>query len=168
MADFEVTRSTTIAAAPTRVHSLIDDFHQWRRWSPWEDVDPELRREYSGPDSGVGARYAWEGNRKAGKGEMEILGSTPERIDVRLTFEKPWKANNQVAFELTPAGETTGVTWRMSGTTRGFAAVFNRFVSMDRMVGGDFEKGLARLKAAAEAGPAEGEASEPSSPVNPA
>ncbi len=150
MADFEVVRSTTIAAEPDRVHGLIDDFHQWRRWSPWEDVDPALRRDYSGPDSGVGARYAWEGNRKAGKGEMEILGSTPERIDVRLTFEKPWKATNRVAFELTPAGDTTGVTWRMTGTNTGFAALFSRFVSMDRMVGGDFDRGLARLKAAAE------------------
>jgi uncharacterized protein YndB with AHSA1/START domain len=153
MADFEVVRSTTIAASPERVHDLIDDFHAWRAWSPWEDVDPDLKREYSGADSGVGAKYAWEGNRKAGKGSMEIVASAPERIDLRLVFEKPWNATNQVAFELTPSGSSsTDVTWRMSGTTRGFAALFSRFFSMDRMVGKDFEKGLARMKAAAESG----------------
>jgi uncharacterized protein YndB with AHSA1/START domain len=151
MGDFEVVRSTTIAASPERVHGLIDDFRFWRAWSPWEEVDPNLKRDYSGPESGVGAKYAWEGNRKAGKGGMEITSSTPERIELRLTFEKPWKATNQVAFELTPSGgTTTDVTWRMLGTTTGFAALFSKVVSMDRMVGKDFERGLARLKAAAE------------------
>jgi hypothetical protein len=151
MGDFEVVRSTTIAAPPERVHGLIDDFHAWRAWSPWEDVDPDLRRDYSGPDSGVGAKYAWEGNRKAGKGNMEIVASTPELVEVRLQFEKPWKATNQTLFELAPSGDgATGVTWRMRGRTTGVAALFSRFMSMDKMVGGDFEKGLARMKAAAE------------------
>jgi hypothetical protein len=153
MGDFEVVRSTTIAAAPERVHGLIDDFRAWRRWSPWEDVDPDLKRDYSGPESGAGARYAWEGNRKAGKGSMEIVSSTPERIDMRLVFEKPWKAINDTAFELTPTGETaTEVSWRMRGTNKGFAALFSKVFSMDRMIGKDFEKGLARMKAAAESG----------------
>src|SRR5688572_10069069 len=114
MGDFEVVRSTTIAAPPERVHGLIDDFHAWRAWSPWEDVDPDLSRDYSGPESGPGAKYAWEGNRKAGKGNMEIVSSTPELIEVRLQFEKPWKATNQTRFELAPSGhEATDVTWRM-------------------------------------------------------
>src|SRR5919106_3264503 len=124
MADFEVVRSTTIVAPAERVHGLIDDFRAWRAWSPWEDADPALRRDYSGSESGVGARYAWEGNRKAGKGNMEIVDSTPERIDIRLTFEKPWNATNAVVFSLAPAGgDATEVTWRMSGTRRGFAAL---------------------------------------------
>ena len=152
MGDFEVVRSTTVATPPERVHGLLDDFHQWRQWSPWEDVDPNLRREYSGADAGVGARYAWEGNRRAGKGNMEIVGDQPERVEVRLQFEKPWKATNRVVFELVPAGEgTTTVNWRMLGTTSGFAALFSKVVPMDKMVGKDFEKGLARLKSAAEA-----------------
>jgi hypothetical protein len=152
MGDFEVVRRTTIAAPPDRVHGLIDDFHAWRQWSPWEDVDPALQREYSGAESGVGARYAWEGNRKAGKGNMEIVGSTPEQVDVRLAFEKPWKATNDVAFVLAPTGDqATDVTWRMTGTTTGFAALFSKVVGMDRLVGKDFEKGLARMKTAAEA-----------------
>ena len=153
MADFEVVRSTSIAAPADRIHGLIDDFHAWRSWSPWEDVDPALKREYSGPSSGVGARYAWEGNRKAGKGTMEIVGSAPERIDVRLTFEKPFKATNDVAFTLVPGGDgATGVTWRMTGTQKGLAALFGKVFSMDRLVGKDFERGLTRMKAAAESG----------------
>jgi hypothetical protein len=153
MADYEVSRSTTIAAGPERVRGLIDDFHQWRAWSPWEDIDPDLQRDYSGADKGVGARYAWEGNRKAGKGNMEIVDSKPQRVEVRLTFEKPWKATNQVVFDLQPTGgETTGVTWQMRGTNKGFAALFSKVFSMDRMVGKDFEKGLDRLKSAAESG----------------
>jgi uncharacterized protein YndB with AHSA1/START domain len=154
MGDFEVTRSTTIAAPRERVHDLLDDFHQWRDWSPWEELDPNLQREYSGAESGVGARYAWEGNRKAGKGNMEIVDSTPERVGLQLTFEKPWRATNQVAFELTPAnGDGTAVTWRMNGTNKGMAALFAKVFSMDRLVGKDFEKGLAQLKAKAESPP---------------
>ena len=153
MGDFEVVRATTIAAPRERVHGLIDDFHAWREWSPWEEVDPNLKRDYSGAESGAGARYAWEGNRKAGKGSMEILSSTAERTEVRLVFEKPWKATNQVVFELTPSGDqATDVTWRMRGRTTGFAALFGRIVTMDRLVGKDFEKGLAQMKAAAERG----------------
>jgi uncharacterized protein YndB with AHSA1/START domain len=150
MGDFEVVRSRRIAVPRERVHELINDFHAWRQWSPWEDVDPDLRRDYSGAESGVGAKYAWEGNRKAGKGNMEILSSTPEQVEVRLTFEKPWKATNHVAFELNPSGDAaTDVTWRMTGRTTGVAAVFSKVVSMDRLVGKDFERGLERLDRAA-------------------
>jgi hypothetical protein len=154
MGDFEVVRSTTIAAPRERVHGLINDFHAWREWSPWEDVDPDLHRDYSGAEAGPGAKYAWEGNRKAGKGNMEITGSSPEQVDVRLQFEKPFKATNQVAFELADAGNAaTSVNWRMTGRTTGMAAVFSKFMSMDKLVGNDFEKGLAQLKAAAESSP---------------
>lgn len=151
MAEFDVVRTMTIAAEPSRVHALIDDFRQWREWSPWEDLDPNLQRQYSGADSGVGARYAWEGNRKAGKGSMEVTGSRPERVDIRLSFLKPWKATNDVAFELTPTADgSTDVTWRMHGENKGMAALFSKLFSMDKLVGKDFEKGLGRLKAAAE------------------
>jgi hypothetical protein len=152
MPDFEVVRSETIAAPAARVHGLIDDFHEWRKWSPWEEVDPNLDREYSGAEKGVGARYAWKGNRKAGQGNMEITEDTPERVTVRLTFEKPWKATNRVDFELEPAGDAqTRVNWRMTGTNSGFSSVVVRLMGgIDKMVGKDFEKGLAKLKAAAE------------------
>ncbi len=151
MSSFEFSRSTTVDAPPERVHALVDDFHEWTRWSPWEDVDPDLRRTYSGPDRGVGAHYAWAGNRKAGEGEMEITGSTPQRIDVRLTFRKPWSATNAVVFALVPKDGTTEVTWTMTGEHKGLAGMFMKVMGMERLVGKDFDKGLARLKAAAEA-----------------
>jgi hypothetical protein len=151
MSEFEVARSTTIAADPARVHGLINDFHEWTAWSPWEELDPDLSRDYSGPDTGVGARYAWQGNRKAGQGSMEIIGSTPERIDLRLLFLKPWKADNRVDFRLTSVGDAgTEVTWRMTGAHKGLGILLSKVFSMDRLVGKDFDKGLARLKALAE------------------
>jgi len=149
---FEVTRSTTIQADPARVHDLVDDFHRWTAWSPWEDLDPNLSRTYTGPSSGVGAHYAWRGNRKAGEGSMEITGSSSERIEIELAFMKPMRNTQQVEFVLTPTGSGTDVTWRMSGQHEGVMMnLFSKVVSMDRLIGKDFEKGLARLKAAAEA-----------------
>jgi uncharacterized protein YndB with AHSA1/START domain len=150
MGSFQVERSTTIAAPPERVHGLIEDFHRWREWSPWEDLDPDLKREFSGAEKGAGAHYAWEGNRKAGRGSMEISENTPDRVALRIRFEKPFKAENHIAFLLTPAGEGTDVTWRMSGEHKGVAGVFGRVMGMDRLVGRDFEKGLVQMKAAAE------------------
>ena len=152
MAAYEVVRSTTVNAPPATVHALIDDFHKWRVWSPWEDLDPHLHRIHSGPASGVGAKYAWEGNRKAGKGSMEITSSTPEAIAVALEFLKPFKAKSRVEFTLTPAGTGTTVTWRMIGEQTGVMALFGKIVPMDKLVGKDFEKGLLRLKAVAESG----------------
>ena len=119
---FEVTRSTTIQADPARVHGLINDFHEWTAWSPWEDLDPDLQRTYSDPSSGVGAHYAWKGNRKAGEGSMEITGSAADRIDIELAFLKPFRNTQQVEFVLTPAGGGTDVTWRMAGRARGHDA----------------------------------------------
>ncbi len=150
MSAFEMARSTHIAADPARVHALVNDFRGWREWSPWEDVDPDLHREYSGADSGVGAHYAWSGNRKAGSGSMEIVRSDAEEIGVRLSFLKPWKATNDVRFVLLPSNSGTDVTWHMSGEQSGIAALFGKVFSMDKLLGKDFEKGLARLKAAAE------------------
>ena len=149
---FEVTRSTSIAADPARVHDLIDDFHEWTAWSPWEDVDPDLQRTYSGAVSGVGAHYAWKGNRKAGEGSMEIIGSGPDRIEIELAFLKPFRNTQQVEFQLTPTSTGSDVTWRMAGEHGGLLmTLFSKVVSMDRLIGKDFEKGLTRLKAVAEA-----------------
>ncbi|WP_180933863.1 SRPBCC family protein [Nocardioides ungokensis] len=151
MSHFEVSRSVTIQADPARIRGLVDDFHEWTAWSPWEDLDPALKRTYSGPDSGVGARYAWSGNRKAGRGSMEITSSSEEAIGIRLAFLKPFKATNDVDLTFVAAGAATEVTWTMRGEQTGMAAVFSKLVPMDRLVGKDFEKGLARLKAVAEA-----------------
>jgi hypothetical protein len=149
---FEVTRSTTIQADPARVHGLIDDFHHWTQWSPWEDIDPSLARTYTGPSSGVGAHYGWKGNRKAGEGWMEITGSAPDRVEIDLSFMKPMRSTQQVEFVITPTSGGSDVTWRMSGQHEGLMmTLFSKVMSMDKLIGKDFEKGLARLKTAAEA-----------------
>ncbi len=150
MSAYEVVRSTTVEADPTRIHALVNDFHEWTAWSPWEDIDPNLQRTYSGPSSGVGARYAWKGNRKAGEGSMEIAGSTARRVDIDLAFVKPFASTSKVSFELRPTGPATEVTWRMTGETTGLWRVVSKVFPMDRLVGKDFEKGLARLKGVAE------------------
>ncbi|MCW2710014.1 MAG: transcriptional regulator [Marmoricola sp.] len=152
MVGYSVERSITVNAPAHRVHGLVDDFHNWTQWSPWEDLDPALRRTYIGPDKGVGAHYAWSGNRKAGSGSMEITGSAPEAIEVTVSFLKPFKATNLTTFQLQPSGPGTEVRWVMTGEQRGPMVLFGKFVSMDRMIGPDVEKGLARLKAAAEDG----------------
>lgn len=151
MGTYVVSRSITIDVAPGEVHALVDDFHHWTRWSPWEDLDPQQVRHYSGPDQGVGAHYTWSGNRKAGAGSMEITGSSPTAVEVALEFLKPFRSVSQVAFELVPSGEGTEVTWRMTGDQTGLMGVVGKVMKMDRLIGPDFEKGLSRLKAVAEA-----------------
>ena len=150
MADFKVTRSIEIHATPESVRALIEDFRRWPQWSPWEDMDPELKRTYSGADKGLGARYAWDGNRKAGSGTMEIVGFSDEEVRIDLRFTRPFKQASTSLFQVRPSGHGTTATWTMSGEQRGMAAVFAKLVPMDKLIGKDFEKGLARLKAAAE------------------
>ena len=149
-AAFRIERSAAMAAPPSAAFALVNDFHRWPSWSPWEDLDPDLQRTYSGAETGVGSHYAWSGNRKAGRGSMEITSSTPDEIGLVVGFLKPVKATNQTAFMLAPSGHGTQVTWRMAGEQTGLMAVFGKFVSMDKLIGKDFEKGLAQLKAAAE------------------
>ncbi|MFD4457130.1 SRPBCC family protein [Nocardia sp. NPDC058480] len=154
MGNFEVSRHTVIAAEPARIHALIDNFHQWRQWSPWEDADPQLARTYTGPESGIGARYAWRGNRKAGAGVMEIKADAEREIGVELSFEKPFKATNFVTFTLAPVAGGTEVAWRMTGTHSGLMGVLGKVFPIDNLIGKDFDKGLARLKTIAESAPA--------------
>jgi hypothetical protein len=149
---FTVVRATTIEAPAERVRALVHDFRAWPQWSPWEDLDPNLRRTYSGPDTGVGAHYTWQGNRRAGKGSMTITGDSPEQVDVDLRFEKPFPAENHIELVLTPTKpDSTVVEWRMHGELGGVMRVFSLVRSMDAMVGPDFEKGLSSLKRVAEA-----------------
>ncbi len=151
---FRLSRAAGIQAPPEIVFALINDFQRWRAWSPWEEKDPALRRTYSDPASGQGATYAWEGNKDVGKGSMRIAESDPARkIVLNLDFEKPFEAHNMVEFALEPVGEGTQVTWTMHGPTPYFAKLIHVFIDMDKMVGKDFETGLAKLKAAAEAQP---------------
>lgn len=149
MPHFENSRSIQIAADPATVRALIEDFHEWTRWSPWEGLDPDLKRTYSGPARGVGARYAWEGNKKAGAGSMEIVRATDEEIEIELVFLKPIKARNTGQFQVTGNPEGTRVVWAMAGQRNVLLELAGRLF-LDNLIGKDFDKGLARLKAAAE------------------
>jgi hypothetical protein len=148
---FRVERSTSIQASPDRVFDLVDDFHQWGKWSPWEPLDPELRRTYSGAERGTGAVYEWEGNNKVGKGRMEIMqDARPSLVKIKLDFLKPFEAHNTAEFSMQPNADRTNITWAMYGRSPYMMKVMGIFVSMDKMVGKDFEKGLANMKAVAE------------------
>jgi len=152
MADtFTVQRSTTIDASPQQVYGHLIDFRKWPQWSPWEEMDPNASKTYSGAESGVGAQYSWKGNRKVGMGSMEITDAKQDaKIDIALEFLKPFKASNTSEFTLKQAGSGTEVTWSMTGQKTLMTRIIGIFKSMDSMVGPDFEKGLAKLKAAAE------------------
>lgn len=148
---FHVERSAVIAAPPEVVFANLDDFHQWPKWSPWEGRDPQMTREYEGAESGVGAAYHWNGNDQVGEGRMTITQSTPpSRLDIRLDFLKPFAATNQCAFELAPDAAGTRVTWTMDGKADFMTKAMTLAMSMDRMVGKDFEQGLAALKTVSE------------------
>ena len=150
---FTVTRSITINAPAEKIFPLINDFHNWGAWSPFEKMDPAMKRTMSGAEMGQGAIYAWEGNDKAGSGRMEITHATPpNNVTIQLDFTKPFPANNVVDFTLSPNGngDTTTVTWEMEGRNGYFAKLMGVFFNMDSMVGGQFDSGLQAMKAAAE------------------
>lgn len=148
---FRVERSATIQASPERIFPLLNDFHQWGKWSPWEKIDPGMKRTFGGPESGVGSSYDWEGNGKAGKGRMEITESQPSsRVLLDLDFIKPFKAHNITEFSLAPNGAGTDLKWAMYGPSPFMTKVMLVFTTMDKMVGKDFDQGLINLKREAE------------------
>ena len=148
---FRIERSATIKAAPEKVFPLINDFHQWEAWSPWEKIDPGLKRTYEGAASGKGAVYSWNGNKDVGAGRMEIVESTPaSKIVLKLDFTAPFAANNAVEFILERQGETTRITQAMYGPSPFISKLMGLFFSIDKMVGDKYEQGLASLKAIAE------------------
>ena len=148
---FSVQRATGIKAAPEKIFALLDNFHNWGIWSPWEKMDPNMKRTFSGPANGKGSVYEWEGNSKVGQGRMEITDAlAPSQVTVKLDFIKPFEGHNIAEFVLEPRGDTTNVTWTMRGPSPYIAKLMSVFFSMDSMIGKDFEAGLANLKAAAE------------------
>ncbi len=148
---FRVQRSIVMQAPPEKIFPHINDFQQWVHWSPWENLDPALQRSYNGAASGTGARYAWQGNNKTGTGSMEIIESLPPgKIAIKLDFIKPYEGHSTTEFTLTGQDGVTVVTWAMFGPSNYMAKMMSIFCSMDKMVGGHFERGLASLKAVAE------------------
>jgi uncharacterized protein YndB with AHSA1/START domain len=142
-----VQRAVSIKSPAERIFPMINDFHQWRSWSPYEERDPALKRSYEGPDSGRGAVYAWDGNKNVGSGRMEILeASVPSKITIKLDFFKPFEGHNTAEFTMLPQGDGTHVTWVMHGPARFMTRLIQVFMNLDNMIGKDFEAGLANLK----------------------
>ena len=151
MSGYQVQRSTTINAEPAQVYGNVVDFHRWESWSPWEGLDPEMKKTYNGTDGAVGSSYAWSGNRKAGEGSMTITEATePSKVEIDLRFLKPFKPQSVTTFDLEPVDDATRVTWTMVGSYTAMSRIFSVFMPMEKLVGGDFEKGLAELKARVE------------------
>ncbi len=148
-ADFTITRSATIAAPPASVFAQVNDFRKWEAWSPWAKLDPAMKTTYEGPADGPGSVYTWSGNNEVGEGRMTLIESKPhEFVRIKLEFLKPFAATNTTEFLFKPEGNQTAVTWSMTGKNNFMAKGFNLVMNMDKMVGGDFEKGLAQMKAA--------------------
>lgn len=148
---YTVARSATINAPAETIYEQIVDFHNWQAWSPWDHLDPDMQRTYSGPASGVGASYAWTGNRKVGEGRMKITEAAEQAsVQIALDFLKPFKSSSTTTFNLQPKGESTEVTWTMTGPKTLMTRIMGIYKSMDKMIGPDLEKGLTQLKGTTE------------------
>lgn len=149
--EFTVQRSATIRAPAAKIYPLVADFHQWRQWSPYEDRDPAMERTYGGAASGLGATYGWNGDRKVGAGHMEITeAAAAQKLGIKLDFSSPFEAHNFAEFTFVPQGDATMVTWAMRGPVPFVGKLMSLVFNMDRLVGGDFEAGLAKLKTVSE------------------
>jgi len=150
-AEFQVSRSTLISAPPAALFAEVNELPRWKNWSPYEKLDPAMKRTFEGPAAGVGAVYAWDGNSQAGAGRMTVTESQPAaKVAIRLDFSKPLEGTSDVAFTFAPEGGQTRVTWAMTGHNGYIGKIFCLFMNMDKLVGGQFEEGLANLKSLAE------------------
>jgi Polyketide cyclase / dehydrase and lipid transport len=150
-ADFRIERSAQMSAPGDAIFSIINDLHEWGRWSPYDKRDPEMKKTFEGPPRGPGATYAWTGNRKVGEGRLTIVESKPgQLVSMKLEFARPFKCTNRVNFTLAPSTDGTLVSWIMEGRNNFMAKAFSLIINMDKMVGSDFETGLANLKSVVE------------------
>jgi hypothetical protein len=153
--EFRITRSAAIAAPPADVFAQVNDLHRWEAWSPWAKIDPAMKQTYDGAPAGTGAIYSWVGNKNVGEGRMTIVESRPsELLRIKLEFFRPFAATNEAEFTFRPEGQKTVVTWSMTGRQNFIVKAMCLFMSMDKMVGGQFEKGLAQLQTVVENKPA--------------
>lgn len=146
-----VQRSATIEAPPAKLHALINDMRSFNTWNPYNRKDPSMRGEYKGPQAGPGAEFHFAGNQDVGRGSISIVDATPSKVTMKLDMLEPFEGHNTVEFMLAPRGEATEVTWSMHGPSPYLARFVGLFMNMDKMIGRDFEAGLANLKARAEA-----------------
>ena len=150
-AHFRVARTATIVAPTSTVFAQVNDFHNWESWNPWGKLDPAIKQTYEGAPAGAGAVYSWAGNGNVGAGRMTITESRPsDLIRIKLEFLRPFAATNAAEFTFVPEGNNTALTWSMTGKSSFVTKAFHLFMSMDKMIGGQFEKGLADIKTIAE------------------
>lgn len=150
-AEFEVTRSIRIAAAPETVFARVNDLHQWNAWSPWAKIDPHAKNSFHGPDAGAGSSFSWSGNKDIGEGKMTVVESRPnELVKIRLEFYRPFRAVHMAEFVFQPEAGGTAATWTMRGKNTFLSKCIGLFMSSDQMLGGFFETGLVQLKAVSE------------------
>ena len=148
---YHIERSATVNAPAPVVFAQVNDFHKWQAWSPWAKLDPNMKQNFEGPSVGTGAVYSWNGNSQVGEGRMTITDSRPsDLIKIKLEFIKPWTATNATNFTFTPQADQTAVKWTIDGDNNFMGKAFGLFMSMDKMIGGDFEKGLTQMKSIAE------------------
>ena len=151
-ATFSVSRSATMAATPAALFNQVNDFHKWENWSPWAKIDPDCKNSFEGPTSGKGSKFSWDGNKNVGAGNMEIVESAPNgHIRIRLEFTRPFANVNDTLFTFKPIGNKTNVSWTMSGKNNFMSKAFSLIMNCDKMVGPQFEKGLASMETAAAA-----------------
>ncbi len=149
---FTLQRTATFKASPDIAFALVNDFHHWGQWSPWDKMDPNQKRAFEGAATGTGAIYGWSGNDQVGEGRMTIEESKAnELVRIKLEFIKPWQATNSTTFTFSPAAEGVSVTWKMEGHNDFMGKAFSLVMDMDAMVGKDFDNGLANMGKAAEA-----------------
>ncbi|MCC6453270.1 MAG: SRPBCC family protein [Acidobacteria bacterium] len=149
--EFTISRRTTIAAAPERIFAEVNDFHKWDAWSPWAKLDPNMKKEITGPESGKGSSYYWTGDQEVGEGRMTIIESTPPNlVSIDLHFIKPFDSSSVTEIKITPAGTNSDVEWTMNGKHNFMSKAFSLFVDLDKAIGADLEKGLGQLKALTE------------------
>ncbi len=153
-AQYRVARSATVAAPAQAVFAQVNDFHKWEAWNPWGKIDPAMKNSYEGAPAGSGAVYSWVGNKEVGEGRMTLTESQPsDLIRIKMEFFKPFAGNSIAEFTFKPTGNQTAVTWSMTGEKNFMAKAIHLFMNMDKMIGGQFEKGLAQIKSLVE-GPA--------------
>ena len=153
-AEFRVTRSAMMSAPPQVVFAQVDDLRKWELWNPWQKKDPAMKLTFAGPPAGPGASYSWAGNKDVGEGRLTIIESRPnDLVRIKLEFMKPFTATNIASFTFKADGNRTAVTWSMEGNNNYLAKALHLVINMDKMVGGEFEKGLADMKKVAEAAP---------------
>jgi len=150
--DFRIQRSAQLSAPADVVHSIINDLHRWGQWSPYDKRDPNMKKTYEGPSAGPGAIYIWNGNKQVGEGRLTIVESKPgQLVSMRLEFSRPFKCNNHVNFKIDPSDGGTRVSWIMDGKNNFMGKFMSVIMDMDKMVGSDFEQGLANLNTVAQA-----------------